>query len=311
MAGALSGPICLDGGLVLEDWSCEPRPGAILVRGDRIAAVAFGGEAAALSGQAAERHDLGGAIVMPAFVNAHHHAYSNALRGTENALPLELWSLFTVAWGRALDGDLLRLAILLGAAEMLRAGVASVIDHAPQVRLHETAFAAHVESGMRVGYAPMLHDRHDHDLMGFTLPAPLRAQIEGAGFPSHEFYAGMIASLVAAARGNDRVRILLGPNAPQRCSPELLTQWESLRAHHGLGVHTHLLETRAQAIQARHAWPAGIVAEMDRRGLLAPGLAVAHGVWTDADERALLARRGVVVVHNPASNLMLGSGVMP
>jgi len=303
--------LAITNALVLAGWEVEPREGVVLIEGERILAIAQGDDAAALAARAGERFDAGGAIVMPAFVNAHHHAYSNALRGTENAQPLELWALFTVAWGRALDGDLLRLAILLGAAEMLRGGVASVIDHSPQVRLHETAFAAHAESGMRVGYAPMLHDLHDHDLLGFTLPAPLRARIEGAGFPSHGFYADMIAALVAAAGGSSRVRILIGPNAPQRCSPELLTLWAGLRARHGLGVHTHLLETRAQAIQARRAWRDGIVAEMDRRGLLTPGLAVAHGVWASEAERALLAARGVVVVHNPSSNLMLGSGVMP
>ena len=81
---------------------------------------------------AAGQVDAAGTVAMPGLVNAHHHAYGTALRGTENGLPLELWAPFTVAYGRALDAETLRLAILVGAAEMLRAGVTAVLDHAPR-----------------------------------------------------------------------------------------------------------------------------------------------------------------------------------
>jgi 5-methylthioadenosine/S-adenosylhomocysteine deaminase len=304
--------IAIANALILADASDAPRPGAILIEGRRIVAMAYGAaEATALVARAREVHDAKGAIALPAFVNAHHHSYGNLLRGTENDLPLELWALFTVAWGRALDATLLRLAILAGAAEMLRAGYAAVVDHAPQLGLRAAAIAAHRESGMRVAYAPMLHDRHDHDLLGFDLPPHLRRGVEGAGFASHDTVSAAIDEAVAATRGDGRVSILLGPNAPQRCSPELLALWARLRDRHGLGVHTHLLETRAQAILARRLWPGGMLAELGRRGLLAPGLSVAHGVWASASDRDVLARHGVVVVHNPSSNLMLGSGAMP
>lgn len=304
-------PVTIANGLVLEGWDATPRPGAIRIEGERIAAIAYGDAAAALVARGGEVCDAQGAVAMPALVNAHHHSYGNLLRGTENGLPLELWALFTVAWGRALDAGLLRLAILVGAAEMLRAGVASVIDHSPMIRLYETSIAAHRESGMRVGYAPMLHDRHDHDLLGFELPPALRAAVEGPAFPPHGFYEDTISEIAAALRGDPRLALLLAPNAPQRCSPALLALWGRLRDRHALGVHTHLLETRAQAILCRRLWPGGLVAELVRHGLLQPGMAVAHGVWATAAERDLLARHGVVVVHNPASNLMLGSGVMP
>lgn len=296
--------------LILADAAAEPLPGALLIDGNRIAGIAHGDDVAALCARAAQVDDAGGALVLPGFVNAHHHSYANALRGTENALPLELWSLFTVAWGRALDAGTLRLAILLGAAEMLRAGYSAVVDHAPHLGLRAAAIAAHRESGMRVAYAPMLQDRHDHDLFGFDLPAALRADIEGQGFATHEAMAAAVDELVAATRGDARVSILLGPNAPQRCSPALLDLVGRLRDAHGLGLHMHLLETRAQAVLERRLWPHGLVHELARRGLLAPGTSLAHGVWAGPDAQDLIARHGATVVHNPASNLMLSSGVM-
>jgi cytosine/adenosine deaminase-related metal-dependent hydrolase len=50
---------------------------------------------------------------------------------------------------------------------------------------------------------------------------------------------------------------------------------------------------------------------MARQGMLGEWLSVAHGVWLTPAERDLLATHRVTVVHNPASNLMLGSGIMP
>ena len=310
MTGA---PTAIAGGLVLAGWDAEPVPGTVLVAGDgTIEAVAYGPDARALAERAAEAVDASGAMVMPGLVNAHHHAYGNALRGTENDRPLERWAPFTVAYGRHLDAETLRLAILLGAAEMLRGGVTAAIDHSPQVGLHETAFTAHRDSGLRVGYAPFFHDIHDHDFLGMALPAELRVFLEAPGFAAPDFTEAMFRSLAEeAGSGDGRVAVLLGPNAPQRCSDVLLDLWVRLRDGLGLGVHTHLLETRAQRDGCRRAWPHGLVREMDRRGLLAPGLSVAHGVWLDPEERTLLAERGVVVSHNPASNLMLGSGLAP
>jgi 5-methylthioadenosine/S-adenosylhomocysteine deaminase len=50
---------------------------------------------------------------------------------------------------------------------------------------------------------------------------------------------------------------------------------------------------------------------MARARVLGERLSVAHGVWLTPEEGDLLARHGVTVVHNPASNLMLGSGRLP
>jgi 5-methylthioadenosine/S-adenosylhomocysteine deaminase len=296
---------------VLRDWSARPEPAAILVEDARIVAVETGENGARLAARAAARVDAPDLIAMPGMVNAHHHAYANVLRGTENSLPLELWALYTVAYGRALDAEVIRLAILLGAAEMIRAGVTACIDHFPHVGNAPAAYAAHRASGMRVGFAPFLHDIHDHDFLGFDLPAELRARLT-TPFQPHERLAALFRDLAAQARRDGGpVAILLGPNAPQRCSPALLALWRGLRDELGLGVHTHLLETRPQAMRSRKVWKGGLVGEMERQGLLAPGLGVAHGIWLLPEERDLLARHGVAVSHNPASNLMLGSGAMP
>lgn len=281
--------------------------GSVLVAGERIAEVFIGGDAPAAAGEVI---DGAGLAVMPGLVNAHHHSYSNVLRGTRNDRRLESWALYTVAHGYVLDREAIRLAALLGAAEAMRHGVTALIDHAPHIAHAEAALEAHRESGLRVGYAPFMHDRSDHDLLGVSLPDDLRPAFDAPNRPP-ETIAEFYRRLVREWQGRDgRLQVMLGPNAPQRCSPALLDLWKRLADELGSRVHTHLCETVPQAKYGEREW-GGTVHELARRGLLNEHLSVAHGIWLAESERDLLARHGVTVAHNPASNLMLGSGVMP
>ena len=284
--------------------------GTVSVDGNRITAVGLSPEdRAALQRHAAEHVDAVGCWLIPGLIDAHAHGYATLLRGTENSMPLELWALYTVMYGRAYDAAAMRAAILLGAAERIRAGITGWIDHSPMVHLGEAALAAHAESGLRVGWAPLLHDISDYALMELELP-PEVDRLAGSPPPLDlDAYAQRFGEFAQAAKP-DRVSVLLGPNAPQRCSASAWALWRDLRDRYGVAVHTHLMETHAQAaVGAR--WPGGLVVEMERQGLLDDRLSVAHGIWLTRQERSVLARHGVTLVHNPASNLMLGSGILP
>jgi 5-methylthioadenosine/S-adenosylhomocysteine deaminase len=247
--------------------------------------------------------------LIPGLIDAHAHGYATLLRGTDNSLPLELWALYTTLYGRAYDSAAMRAAVLLGAAERIRAGITGWIDHSPMVHLAEAALAAHAESGLRACWAAFLHDISDYTLMDLALPPDIAPLVGGTPPFDADAYTQRFGELVQAAKPG-RVSVMLGPNAPQRCSPAAWRLWRSLRDRHGVGVHTHLMETRAQEMVGRR-WPGGLVAEMERQGLLDDRLSVAHGIWLTSPEREVLARRGVVLTHNPASNLMLGSGILP
>jgi 5-methylthioadenosine/S-adenosylhomocysteine deaminase len=301
----------IDGALVLSDSGFAA--GTVLVESRQIAAVAWSAaEREALRARAGTIVAAEGHWLIPGLVDGHAHGYAALLRGTQNSLPLELWAFYTVLYGRAFDAAALRAAILLGAAERIRAGITGWIDHSPMTHLGEAALAAHEASGLRVGYAPFLHDVADDALLGMAVPEPVARAAGGAPPLDPPRYAAQFAALVETARaGSGRVSVLLGPNAPQRCSPAAWELWRSLRERHAVSVHTHLMETRAQAAIGARGWPGGLVAEMGRQGLLGEWLSVAHGVWLTPAERELLAAHRVTIVHNPASNLMLGSGIMP
>jgi 5-methylthioadenosine/S-adenosylhomocysteine deaminase len=303
--------VAIDGAHVLDDRRF--RIGTVRVEGGTIAAVAFGeDERRALCANASEVVDARGCWLVPGLVDAHTHAYGTLLRGTESALPLELWAFYTIAYGRGLDDDTIAAALLLHDAECIRSGITGVVDHYPQMANAHAALAAHERSGMRVLFAAFVQDVSDYDLFAIDVPPELRdlAAVPPVDEPAFE---ALFADLVASARGaSGRVRVALGPNAPQRCSPAIWTLWRRLRERHGVAVHAHALETRAQARIGRQNWPdGGMIAAMDVAGLLDADLSLAHAIWTTPAERVLLARRGVAVSHNPLSNLTIGSGIMP
>jgi 5-methylthioadenosine/S-adenosylhomocysteine deaminase len=256
--------------------------------------------------------DANGMLLIPGMVNAHYHSYSNLLKGTRNNLPLEIWSLFTVAYGHSLDDEAIRLGVLLGAADMIRSGITSCVDHFPHLSRTEAALLAYEESGLRVAFAPMMHDVPDHHFLPVQLPEELRRQLDSNVVWSVERMDNYYRRLVSEWHGKQgRIEIMLGPNAPQRCTEDMLQLCRELSERYNLRVHTHLLETKIQQSRGRQVHPGGLMRLLERMGLLTPQLSVAHAVWLDLQEIDLLRERGVTVIHNPSSNTILGSGCAP
>lgn len=99
------------------------------------------------------------------------------------------------------------------------------------------------------------------------------------------------------------------------CSTELWQGAVELRKKYDLCGHSHLLETRAQALQAKQFFPSGsAVKHLKELGFLdrnLRGTSFAHTVWLTEEEYDIVAEEGATCVHNPLSNLRLGSGAMP
>ena len=309
MPGTRAKTICIRGGHIWtgSDMSV-PVPGGVVIIGGRVDRLLSPADVDAASAAADEVFDATGALVMPPLFDGHVHSPSTLLRGTENALPLELWSYYTINYGRAFTERCVRAAIMLTAAEMIRNGIGGYIDHFPQSRFAHAALDAHRATGLRVGFASFFADLADEHILGIPLDATVVQRLSPLAPKNVEAVRDLFVDLHARTRSDDRVRLLLGPNAPQRCSDGLWRLWLQLRDDLDLGSHTHVLETWPQARHAKERWPAGLIDALDRTGLLDARLSIAHAIWLTGEDRERLARRGVTVVHNPMSNLMLGSG---
>jgi 5-methylthioadenosine/S-adenosylhomocysteine deaminase len=102
-----------------------------------------------------------------------------------------------------------------------------------------------------------------------------------------------------------------GPSAVQRCSDELLQGVAEIARKRKLPMHIHLAETKAQAVMGKKLYGTSLVQHLASLGILGPNLSLAHSIWIEPGDIELFARSGSTPVHNPASNLRLGSGLAP
>jgi 5-methylthioadenosine/S-adenosylhomocysteine deaminase len=250
-------------------------------------------------------------LVIPGLVNAHYHSPDNLLTGRLPTAPLELWSLSSVP-SRTSTPDELRVAVQLGGAQLLLGGVTSVVDMVrPSPRLTVDALdavaEAYLASGLRVAVVPVVRDLAVADTLPLTDPAaPAAPEVDGRE------QLAITRQLFGTWHGRaGRIQIQVGPSGPQRCSDELLQAALDLARELGAMLHTHALESRAQALVAHHRWRTSMLRHLDQLGGLGDRTVLAHVVWPEPEDIELLAARGVVAVHNPASNCALGSGRAP
>jgi 5-methylthioadenosine/S-adenosylhomocysteine deaminase len=100
-----------------------------------------------------------------------------------------------------------------------------------------------------------------------------------------------------------------GPSVVQRCSDELLQGAADIARRRKLPMHIHLAETKAQAVMGKRLYGTSLLQHLDSLGVLGPNLSLAHSVWIEPADLELFVKSGVTPVHNPASNLRLGSGL--
>ena len=273
----------------------EVVSGAVSVREGRIASV--GAEPEAPHDTTV---DAAGSVLLPGFVQTHLHLCQTLFRGYADDLRLMDW-LRTRIWPMeaAHTPASLRAAARLACLELLRSGTTSILT---METVHDTdaAIEATAETGIRATLGKCLMDETTADA-----PARLRQNWRHALAESLALYQRYHGT------SNGRIRVALAPRFALSCSRELLEAVAALSARDGTLVHTHGSEQLEEIGMVRAATGLGNIEYFDTVGLASPRLNVAHCVWVDDDEQALLASRDVKVTHCPSSNLKLGSGIAP
>jgi 5-methylthioadenosine/S-adenosylhomocysteine deaminase len=272
----------------------EVRDGAVLVRGDRIAAVGPFAELAAAHPDTAVVGD-GTGILAPGFVNCHGHFSEGLVSGIGEAHTL--WEWFTHVTGPIephVTREMALVGTLLRGAEMALSGVTTVADMMCIAPGPEPVTPGVVDGLEQLG----LRGDVSYGAADDPNPRPL-----GLVVAEH-------AALADAAASSRRSRFRVGLATVPTSSDELIAATATLLAEHGR-LHTHLHEVREEVTQSRITRGAGSIAFAERSGLLDGQVLAAHCVWLDDTDIALLRRHDVAVAHNPVSNMILASGVCP
>ena len=243
--------------------------------------------------------DVGGAYVLPGFIQTHVHLCQTLFRGLADDLPLLTW-LRQRVWPleAAHDAASLAAAARLAAAELLLGGTTTALT---METVHDTdaVFEALAPTGLRAVVGKCLMDAADG--------APARLH-EPAG-------RGLDEAAALARRWQDaasgRLSAAVAPRFAVSCTRELLEGAAGLSADTGLLVHTHASEQQEEVAVVRARTGMGNIEYLDEVGLATSRLCLAHCVWIDEADMIRLAGHDVKVLHCPGSNLKLGSGLAP
>ncbi len=228
--------------------------------------------------------DCEGNVLMPGLKDCHTHSGMTAFRSLADDLNLQDWLNNEIFPREArMTGDdcywLTKLSIL----EYLTSGITAIED---MYLTPETIADACIEMGMRCEL-----------VSGLNKFGPTLEVLE-------ERYNKL----------NDKHPLIgfkMGLHAEYTCDKELLENTAKLIAKYKAPMYVHMSETKTEVEECKGRYGLSPVALFDKLGLFDYGGVIYHGVWVDEADRALLKKRGVMVVSNPASNAKLASGIAP
>ncbi|MGO4837358.1 amidohydrolase family protein, partial [Rhizobiaceae sp. 2RAB30] len=145
-----------------------------------------------------------------------------------------------------------------------------------------------------------------------VMPAELQAKLAFGPPITASAYIDYCRAAIEAFDGRaGRLKFMIAPSAPQRCTPDLLTACYELANAKNLPFHTHVLETITQAVTGPELYDKSLVRHLADLGVLGRNTTIAHSVWVNDEDMALMGAAGCSVAHNAIANQKLGAGVAP
>jgi cytosine/adenosine deaminase-related metal-dependent hydrolase len=252
-------------------------------------------------------------LVVPGFVNAHHHLSQQFTRtfALEGGLVDWLTALYPV-WAHV-DADIAYHGALTGIGELLLTGVTTVSDFTyfyprGQTDMFDAQVVAARELGCR--FAPVRGGLSE-------LEAAVGARL---GDSLDAFVEDRDTFLADASRAIDTyhdrspasmLRVAVGLAEKAYSSPDLMREVAELAEQAGVRLHTHLHprpDERRHCTAARATDP---VAFLDATGWWTDRLWVAHGTGLLPGEVEELARARVALCTCPSSNARFGTPIAP
>ena len=296
-------------------------PGGAVLQEDGVITAVGAFDALAAANPGVPVIGTGNEIVLPGFVNGHHHVGLTPLQLGSPDMPLELWFVTRMV-SRNLN---LYLDTLYSAFEMISSGITTV-QHihgwvpgglAQVEKGSNDVIRAYQDIGMRVSYSFAVRDQNrlvyqrDEDFVA-SLPPALRPAMQ-RWYDRLEMtlddYMTLFESLHGQHQTKRRAKIQLAPANLHWCSDTALTRLSDAARKYNVPLHMHLLETAYQKEYARRRGGCSAVEYIDRFGLLGPNMTLGHGVWLNEKDIDRLAETGTCVCHNCSSNFRLRSGV--
>ena len=217
-----------------------------------------------------------------------------AMRGFADEYDLQTWlaeHVFPVEAKH--DEKTVYLSALLGLADSIRHGTVSVKD---MYFTTDAVGQAVLDSGIK---ANLSYGATAFDLDGYSFEANV-STIEDIAFLEKWHNAD-----------NGRIKLEVGIHGEYTSFAPLWIDKVKFAKEHNLDIHVHISETlkEHEECKVRHNMtPAQI---LNDNGVFDVRTTAAHCVFSEPKDWEIFAQKGVIVAHNPISNLKLGSGIAP
>lgn len=245
----------------------------------------------------AQRLDAKGGVIMPAFINAHHHIYSAFARGLSipGNSPTDFLEVLEGTWWRIdrnLDLAMTRYSGYMTMIECIRSGVTTIFDHHASFceipgSLSQLAEAAK-DTGVRSCLCYEISDRDGEEKSRQSVQENLNF-----GRQCKEDKSGLLSAMC-------------GMHASFTISEATMAY---TREHWDGGFHIHVCEGSYDRDHCREHYNETVPERLYRHGILGPQTICGHCVYLSDSDRQLLGSTGTAVVHNPQSNMGNAVGV--
>ncbi|WP_298957747.1 8-oxoguanine deaminase [uncultured Roseibium sp.] len=253
--------------------------------------------------------DATGQIVLPGFVNTHHHLNQTLTRNLPAAQNNNLFPWLQAhyrIWAKT-DPEASRTSTLVGLAELALSGCTTVFDHTYLF-----------QSGNKVDY--QIEAANDLGVRFHASRGSMSLGESQGGLPPDDCVENEDEILADTVRVIDRyhdashgamTRIVVAPCSPFSVSENLLRESARLARDKGVMLHTHLCETLDEERYTLERFGKRPVEWMEGLDWTGPDVWFAHAIHVDDDEIRLFAATGCGAAHCPCSNMRLASGIAP
>jgi 5-methylthioadenosine/S-adenosylhomocysteine deaminase len=283
------------------------KNGAVAVSGNRIAWI---GKEADLHAHVAggRQLDISGHVLIPGLVDSHTHLFQSLGKTLGDGMSLLPWlAKFMMPLSANITRDEAVAAVRMATLSSLLGGATTLVDnhYAP---VDEGTILAVAEAMEEVGvrgvvargiYGPMVEGgrRMNCDPRLFRYTAQEELDITRA--------------CIAARPTGSRVEVWPMPLNVVYLDPELMIACHDLAMETGTSWQAHCSESmfEVEIFESIHGKrPARWLHDA---GILNDRITLAHAIWFDEEEIALLGAAGATAIHNPVCNQYLASGILP
>jgi len=275
---------------------------AVLIRDGIIDAVGADREIRELSPDA-EYLDADGKLIMPGFINTHHHLYSTFAKGLapHDPPPYTFVEILERMWwplDNVLEKEDLYYSALIPMIDCVKKGVTTIIDHHESQgyqmgSLDQLARAAR-EIGIRSSFSLGISDRYGKGEEGIEENIRFVREVQASPAGEREMVTGMFG-LHAAFTVND----------------DTLERAVSAASELGVGFHFHAAEAASDQEANLEKYGLRVLERLQEKGAMGPKSLAIHCVHINEKEMEILKETGTAAVHNPESNMNNAVGVAP